>query len=271
MDENQQAVNVDSGEATAEPIETAVESETTVDESPSSEQEPTHTESEDTEEPASLEEYEEMTDEQISSLSSKAQRRYQQLANENRRLREQVGEGMYKAMQPEDTPALTALPWQNQQAEERIITEQDYQRDIAAKADAVVKARMNEFQRTQQLKEDVRTLESTYEELNPESDSYDAELTDTIVEQFRYVSKGNPQVRLADYADKIMRLRERGRETGKSEVSKKVLQQAAKQAVTTQGEPAITEGSNEEELIKLRKEGRITFDEFERRVQELGK
>lgn len=266
MQENE-AVIPDGAEAAAEAPEEAVESGTSADDSPSSETEPTREHEGGAEGQASPEVNADDEPGEQGSLSSKANKRYQQLANENRRLREKLGEGMYGV---HEQPA--ALPWANQPAAEPYeITEDQYQRDIAQRASAVVDARMREYERKQRLSEDIRTLEATYGELNPESDKYDEELTNRLVKQFKLVSKGDPDIRLSEYVEDVMALRERGREEGKSEVSGKVLEQAARQAVSTQGEPTQTESSNEEELIKLRREGKISFAEFERRVEELGK
>lgn len=264
MQENE-AVIPDGEEVATEAPEEAVESDTSADDSPSSETEPTQENGGTTNEPASSEAGTVENIEEQGSLSSKANKRYQQLANENRRLREKLGEGMYGV---HEQPA--ALPWANQPAAEPYeITEDQYQRDIAQRANAVVDARMREYERKQRLSEDIRTLEATYSELNPESDRYDEELTNKLVKQFKLVSKGDPDVRLSEYVEDVMALRERGREEGKSEVSGKVLEQAARQAVSAQGEPSPTESSSEEELIKLRREGKISFAEFERRVEEL--
>lgn len=275
MEENNTAVTVESTEATAEVEEAPVESETTADESPSSEQEPTSTGSDENEELASSEEDSEESGDELSSLSPKGQNRFQRLANENRRLRERLGEGMYAAATTEgQKPGAieSSLPWANQSVSEpREITEEQYKQDIAAEADKVVQERIAQYERQQRLKDDVRTLESTYDELNPDSEAYNKDLSDLLAKQFLDVRKGNPDASLSEYVENIMSLRERGREEGKSEVSGKILKQAAQQAVAPAGDTTSTEGSLEEELIKQRKEGKITFEEFERRIEELGK
>lgn len=272
MEENQVAVLGQEAEATAETSSPAVESETTVDESPSSEEQPTQTESEGTEEQASSEEPESLTDEEKSSLSSKTNSRMKYLAGEVKRLREQVGEGLYGVSTSQAPQPTSGLPWDNQElSEPREVTQDEYEQDLAKKADVIVKARMEQYERKQKLAADIRLLEDSYPELNQDSDRYDKELTDMIVDNYRKISKSDPSTTLASYASSIMSVRERSREDGKTEVTSKVVQQAAQQAVPSGGEPVTSEGSSEEELIKLRKEKKISFEEFERRVRELGK
>lgn len=267
MDENQLAVDSPGVEAAAEIPSEAVESVTTEETSPVTEDKPTQMGDEGSEEPASSESTPDLTEEEKSLLSSKTNSRMQFLAKEVQRLRSLTEQNQ---QQPEYNP----LPWMNQEKvsdEPREITQEEYEKDLTSKADALVKSRMEEYERKSQLKADAEYLEKEYPELNPESSEYDKDLTDMIVETYKKISKSNPNERLAEYATKMLYLRERGREAGKSEVTNKVIKQAATQAIPTGGDQSgRTEGSSEEELIRLRKEGKISFQEFERRVSELG-
>lgn len=268
MEENE-AVVTEGIEAAVDVPEETVESEPAEDDSPSSENEPTSTESDGSEEPASSDEPEDLTEEEKSSLSDKTNKRIRYLAEKVKRYEEAQGVGLSGAAQTSQPES--ALPWMQKPEVSREVTQEEYERELTEKANTVVKAQMAEYERRQRIRDDVRLVEQTYEELNPESDNYDEKLSDMLGKQFSKIAKADPSASLADYVEEVMSLRESGKNAGKSEVSAKVVQQAANQALSPKGESEPTEGSSEDELIKLRKEGKISFDEFERRIEELGK
>lgn len=265
--EEQEAVETDILDDASAEIEEAVESEPAVDSSPLSEIEPTQTGSEETDSPASEEAPEELSDEEQGSLSSKANKRIRYLASKVRQLEEAQGQGLSGAASL--PPAENVLPWQQPVPGPREVTEEQYRQELTREAEMVVQARMAQYERKQKLREEVRNLEQVYDELNPESETYNEELSNTLGDQFKKVLKGDPSASLQEYVDRIMALRESGKVAGKSEVTAKVLQQAANQAVPPKGEAGVTEGSTEDELIRLQKEGKISYEEFERRVEEL--
>jgi len=213
---------------------------------------------------------EELSDEDVALLSAKAQKRFHKLsqkAKEADRLKKEL-EGLKKETPkpdesplrrefkehtvPKETPPLEEgrLPWEAS-SEEREVTPEEYARDVTSAARLVVQEELSRERRLMQLSEDIKTAEGNYPELNPESDSYDEDLTNSISDWYGKLSKTDSNLRLLPFVEKLMGLRSRGAEQEKSKVTAKVAKQAAEQAISSTGAPSKAGGL--EETIKSAK------------------
>jgi hypothetical protein len=231
MDDNQQVVN-QSGEA-----ETPASSATT-----------------DVNQTATEEATEQATSE-VQPESDRASKRYQELANENKALKEKLEGTSQKVTRAEeqdnfvsalDTPnsAVSAqpaqqlnqgLPWETQTPKEEI-TLDDYKRDVTLTADAIVQSRVAALEAKQakvdEIRGDYQKVVSKWDNLDPESSSFDPNLSKGIGKLFKDGLMRDKNIKLYDFTNSIMELRESGREQGKSEVTERLVQQKAEEAIT---------------------------------------
>ena len=135
----------------------------------------------------------------------------------------------------------------------REITEEDYKREVIQTADYIVRARLGQYEKSNQIKTDLTDVESKYTELNPDSPDYSEEMSDKLSKLFKVQLQSDPNVRLKAFVNDIMSLRKGGEEKGKSEVTAKVVEQKAEEAVTP-SEVAPTEETPFEEMELKEKE-----------------
>lgn len=126
------------------------------------------------------------------------------------------------------------IPWQEETppAQERIITEEDYKRDVIGLADNIVRVRLNQYEKSNLIKNDLKDVEGKYSELNPNSVDYSEDMSKKLSELFEVQLRANPNVRLKAFVNDIMTLRKSGEEKGKAEVTARIVEQKAEEAVT---------------------------------------
>jgi len=232
------------------------------------------------------EEVESLTDEERKNLSDKAQKRYRHLNEKSRKAEERAAEleeqveklrtaqeeKFVGGIKPVSTgtpatpqtkavsqdklgsPTTENLPWEPKASGEvREITEEDYKREVIQTADYIVRARLGQYEKSNQIKADLKDVESKYSELNPDSPEYSEEMSDKLSNLFKTQLHSDPNVRLKAFVNDIMSLRKSGEEKGKSEVTAKVVEQKAEEAVTP-SEIAPPEDSSFEDMTLKEKE-----------------
>ena len=208
--------------------------------------------SEKTEKPSGSED---LTEEELKALSVKAQKRFRQLAAEAKRAKELEAQlkqrseeepekkflaGIEEEPEPRTVSSVsgypTGLPWETSEGGEREITLEEYERDVTQKADAIAQARVaqTEFRLRKELeiKDDYNKVIKKWDELNPESSSYNEDLSTKLAEIFSKQVRADPNTKLYDFVNSIMEIRQRGKEKGKEEVTAKLVSQKAEEAVT---------------------------------------
>lgn len=194
------------------------------------------------------EEHEELSEEDVQKLSGKAQKRFKSLADENLRVKRE-NEFLRKHLKPEEKevekPAeKIRLPWE---------TEEEELEDPAIVAKRTTLETIAEQKRQDEvlsnLKNDSAELETTYPELNPKDKGYDPTLVTKISVWYKTLFKDNNNLRLKDFVTELMSLRAAGVDRGKSEVTEKVVKQAAQQAIISNA-PASSPASSVEQKIK---------------------
>jgi hypothetical protein len=152
---------------------------------------------------------------------------------------------MKSAEKPEATPpAPGKLPWETQEEEgaedPAIIARRETLAVIAEekRQDAIIT----------NLKSDSEHIESQYEELNPQSEKYDPTLVTKISVWYKGLFKDNNDLRLKDFVTELMSLRATGIDQGRSEVTEKVVKQAATQAIISNA-PSSAPASSVEQKI----------------------
>lgn len=199
--------------------------------------------------------------------SDRAKNRFQDLANkvkekdaELNSLREQLGKNKPGDFLDEDTPSY-------EPASDKEITFEDYQKHVMSAADNLVKQRMKQYveqsERIQNFEKGVNALESKYPELNPDSENYDDNLSDTITKLYQKSSKANPDLNVVDFVDSVMNLRTSGMKKGQETASAALAKQEASQAVTPSSDSPSRE-SSEDKLLQALKDGSISAAEAEK-------
>lgn len=194
------------------------------------------------------EDREELSEEDVQKLSGKAQKRFKSLADENLRVKRE-NEFLRKHLKPEEKEPVEKsnkirLPWETEEEE----TEDPV---IVAKRAAleVVAEEKRQSKIISDLQNDSTELENTYPELNPNDESYDPTLVTKISVWYKTLFKDNNNLRLKDFATELMSLRAAGVDRGKSEVTEKVVKQAAQQAIISNA-PASSPASSVEQKIQ---------------------
>jgi len=215
---------------------------------------------------------EEWTDEDQKHLSQRAQNRIRdlnekakkadELAEEIKSLRsskqkerftgsyeEAIKQPLFDPAFPKNSPSLgemkpqgdtTQLPWdinpQENNFEEKVLTPEEYQKDVYSTADILVQARLAQYQKQVEIQKDLEKIEVKYPELNPDSEDYSNEVSTKIAELFEVQLKSNPNAKLATFVDSIMSLRE----SKSKEVEKKVQESFSVRTLEQKAEEAIT-------------------------------
>lgn len=179
----------------------------------------------------------------VSQLSEKAQKRFRKMSEKIRQLEAQSIKQKYEAPKvpvqttatAPTTPGGYKLPWETgtteQQPDVREISEEEFQAQVEAKARAAVQSELRTEKILSQVTQDTQDVETRYPQLNPQSDSYDEVLVAKVSSWFKALWRQNHDLRLKDFVDEVMTLQAKGAEQGRSEVTGKVLRQAAEQAM----------------------------------------
>lgn len=187
----------------------------------------------------------------IPKLKEESQAR-QRLEQENSALKEML-KGYTPGFEEQTThqPAFTP-PWaQNNQPiiqpnENGELNPDDLQRAVVQTADQIVNVKLTQFRseqtRFENLKEDVSYIQNKYKPSQEDEK--------TITELYQQASKGNPSLRLKDFAEPILKRIQAGTEQGKQEITPKILKQEAEGAVPPSGGSIKKSGNSEPETLE---------------------
>lgn len=201
---------------------------------------------------ATEEEDESLSEEEVQKLSGKAQKRFKSLADENMRIKREnefLRTHMKKPAEdpePQPEPASFRLPWETEE-------EDDGGEDPAVIARREALAVVAEERRQEKilgnLENDSSYLEEKFPELNPQNEKYDPTLVTQISVWYKGLFKDNNDLRLKDFVTELMTLRASGIDRGRSEVTDKIVKQAAQQAVIPNA-PTTPAASSVEQKIQ---------------------
>lgn len=178
-------------------------------------------------------------DEDVKHLSEKAQKRFRQMNDELKRLKARENAqkfGPKPTSVPDTRSSLgkpSALPWDTQgENGPKEVTAEEYEAEVATKAREAVKLELKNQQIVTNVTEDRKYLETTYPELDQESEDFDPVLAENVATWYKALFRTNQDIRLKDFVEEVMSLRTKGVEKGKSEVTATVMRQAAEQAIS---------------------------------------
>jgi hypothetical protein len=203
---DQQALNPESG------------AETTPEASPAIEEQTTQPTAETTTE-ASTEAAEEPKQER---KQPESQRRIRELANERRQLQEQLD-----ALTRGRPDPLQGDPWAAYNEGE--ITLDQLKMMTHQTAETIATQKVQQLEQRIMFSDDLRTVESKYPKLNPESPEYDRDYDDTISKLYQQ-SGGN--MRLSDFVGQIETLSKRSAQKATQSAAASLRQQAADSGLT---------------------------------------
>lgn len=131
------------------------------------------------------------------------------------------------------------LPWDTtpeQEYEEKVLTPEEYQRDVMSSADILVQARIAQYEKSNEIKSDLTQMERKYPELNPDSPEYSDNVSKRLAALFDTQLRTNPNARLSTFVDSIMTLREdkakESEKKAKASLSARTLEQKSEEALT---------------------------------------
>jgi len=124
----------------------------------------------------------------------------------------------------------------SQNFEERVLTPEEYQQDVFKAASLVVEQKISEYQKGLEIKEDLKSMEYKYPELNPSSNEYSDTLSRKLGKLFESQLMSNPNAKLGDFVDSIMTMREeKAQNIAKkiqSNISARTIEQKAEEAIS---------------------------------------
>lgn len=180
-------------------------------------------------------EEEDLTDEEKGRLSEKTRRQMSRLREQARKAAELEVElervkAQKAARQPLEEVEVSesqlsskyALPWQDKPL-------------TRAEAKKIAREELESEQRLRLIREHADHLESTYEELNPNSEDYDPELTSYLYDSFKTAFRTDKKVTLKSFADRHMKWMQKARSKAEREMKAKqeTVKQQSSQAITS--------------------------------------
>lgn len=215
------------------------------------------------------EESEELTEEEVQSLSGKARKRFERLSKENIRIAKE-NEFLRKHMKkpdegatPEPTPEPSTpkfrLPWDTTPEEEGELTPEQIRLEARREAMLAVAEERRQEKIMANLEADSKELTSLYPEFDPKSESYDPTLVTKISVWYKDLFTQNNDLRLKDFVTELMGLREQGIAQGRSEVNDAVVRQAADQALV----PTAPSGKPSDTVV-TKIQGAASIEELEK-------
>lgn len=143
------------------------------------------------------------------------------------------------SMEAEPSFNTTGLPWDTtpeQEYEEKVLSPEEYQRDVMSSADILVQARIAQYEKSNEIKSDLAQMERKYPELNPDSPEYSENVSKRLATLFDTQLRTNPNARLSTFVDSIMTLREdkakESEQKAKASLSARTLEQKSEEALT---------------------------------------
>lgn len=207
-------------EAVNEAENTEVEETTTPAESPTTETETPQTESQSEEPQVEAETSESSEGDQTPSRKKGAESRIRELVKENKSLKQQSGRELL-----EQSNSLEPIEGGREYSPEEL------EQALAQRANAIASPQIQALKQEigqVKLESDIKDVQSRYERLNPDSDSYDAKLDQKLAEQYQ---KYGTSVGLADFIDEQMTLASSTAERIVAETDSQVSKQAEEQTV----------------------------------------
>lgn len=193
-----------------------------------------------------------------------AQGRIRELINKNKELQGQLTQDQQQRLnqQLQDATPQQAQRFSDMLAGRNDITPAELDRvaedffaakekEILQKAVSAVDLRTQQYQRQQQLESDLSYVEKNYDELNPDSDNYDPDLSEGIAKM--YLQTGGTQS-LRDFTQQIMTMRNKGIERGRANDQRTLSKQADEASVTPSAKAKPEKTADEKSLAELRKE-----------------
>jgi len=185
---------------------------------------------------------EELTDDELSKVSDRAQRRIRELVAKVKALENSRPEPVVDMGSVEPKGDDMKLPWELPKADG------DYEAYLREVARTTAKETFNESWKMNKeaernvrimdsLSKDIELVRSRYPELNETSPQYNAELTTRVANwykpQFEKFKSEGKYARFDAFVDDLMSLRSQGVERGRQEVQSRVAKQAAEQTLPT--------------------------------------
>jgi hypothetical protein len=211
--------------------------------------------------------------------SERGQKRVQELANERNNLK-QENQTLRQAVQ-EEPPAVSQQetpPWmQPGQEFENLagqeLTPEQYEAHLTARARQMAQLEVAQLRQEMtfknNLEQDVSYLERTYPELSGEiSDPSLQRAISKAQENFKKAQKADPNVRLRDFIEPMMDVRQGGEQQGRATATARLNEQASDSAPRSDKSSAARL-SSEAQLEKALADGTISIQEAEKLMAEL--
>ena len=233
MQDEQTALNQINGEETIVDATPAVE-EQTVEEAPV-----------ETTEPASEEESSEVETNQIEKKG--AQKRIRELAGEVKSLKQKLSEVT--------TPNDYSLPQQLSQPQIDLndeVTPEQYRQHVMQQADSLVQLRLKQSEAINRITQESVQVERKYPQLDPESDQFDKELSETISDAIEAQVKLNPySTSVKAIADKLMKPYLKAISNGVAQEKETIAKQVSESALRPTPVRKVDKTANEMSIAEL--------------------
>lgn len=191
---------------------------------------------------------------QENNKSSRSENRYQQLANENRELRQQLGLVQRQSLgYLAQEVGIPAPPWEQEKNNQQPIippldiepgselTPQQYQQHVAAAAEKMAQAKISAYeleaantmerqQQILQLDESMNYIRQKYPELNPNHPNYSLDVDEMVGQIVESMGQVNPAA-IKERVDQVMTLRGQSLQAGQEKATAELAKQRSEAAV----------------------------------------
>lgn len=193
---------------------------------------------------------------ELNTEKKEAERRALEAERREKSLAEKMAE-LTGRFSPAGTGIPYAQPTEPQVNEDGTIDAESFRKQVLAEAANMYEVRSLQERNLERINKESQQVMTTYKQLNPDSEQYDSDLSESIYEATEAFVRANPTGSVTKYVEKLMKPYQRSIEREVGEQAKTIAQQAAdrglRPTVSPKGEKRFEELSLEEMEQRLGK------------------
>ncbi len=133
------------------------------------------------------------------------------------------------------------------------VTPEQYQADVTRTADALVQLRLHQQKTIDRINSEASEAIRTYPELDPESESFDKELSNTVSEATLAMVRVNPQVSVKQFVNKLMKPYQASLNKAVGKESENIAKQVSQTALRPTSVPSADKKAEDMTVEELEK------------------
>jgi hypothetical protein len=139
------------------------------------------------------------------------------------------------------------------------ISPEQYQNDVTRTADALVQLRLNQYQVIENINKEALQAVKDHPELDPDSESFDKELNESVTEATLAYTRSNPTGSVRKFVNKLMKPYKRSLMKGVAEESETIAKQVSQAALRPTPSKNIEKSDKDKTIQELEKELGVVY------------